>query len=377
MIHVLADAEAFNMTWEGLSMTARSTTYTFDYKASTDSTPETIEATFEYCQDFTGDGFDDVKVSFNILHDPNADLIGVAFDINNDAVSGLTVGQITANGVAGPYAALIDANRISDNPGMTDPGFNTTGGTSEEPYDIGVKFGDQGGRDGVVQTASFVISGTGDLDAEALFDGSDWWLRLQSTGVDSNGSAKIQDDPNHPIDLLPCTDEPPPEHALAQSPGFWKNHLDLFQQETHLGPDTRYESVFGVNVVGSTRPFVSSDPTLSEALGAQGGGEAALLRSSTAALANARSDDLNYFMDAAQLADAAALVGTNVTTVWSTLEKIDTDDDLHISSAEVIGAVQDVYTGGGQFAWADVGLVAFAFDTMNNMQHLDAPLFTV
>lgn len=368
-------------------MTARTTNYTFDYKATSDSTPESIRATFEYCQDFTGDGLDDVKVSFSVLNDPNADLIGVAFSVNNDAVSGLSVSQITANGTAGPYAALIDANRISDNPGMTDPGFNTTGGTSEEPYDIGIKFGNQGASDGVVQSASFVISGTTALDAEALFDSSDWWLRLQSTGPDSGGSAKIQDDPNNPIDLLPCTDEPPPpEHALAQSPGFWKNHLDLFQQETHLDPNTRYETVFGVDVKGSTKvPYYSSDPTLSEALSAHGGGEAALLRSSTAALANSMSDDLNYYMNADQLHEAATLVGTNFDTVWNTLDKIDVNDDLHISTDEVIGAVRDVYLstpvsyGGSQtfnqFAWTDVGLVSSAFDTMNNMTHLDAALF--
>ncbi len=70
------------------------------------------------------------------------DVIGVAFDIQDDAVAGLEITDIqiaTDNGTLSSFSAsyVIGADLVADN-GALDPGFNTSGGGSDEPYDVGV-----------------------------------------------------------------------------------------------------------------------------------------------------------------------------------------------------------------------------------------------
>ena len=87
----------------------------------------------------------------------------------------------TANGALSSYAGsyVIGADMVSDG-GPLDPGFSTSGGGSDEPYDVGVMVSEPGTGDGIVQSFSFVLSGPeGDLDAEALLENTDWWVRLQ------------------------------------------------------------------------------------------------------------------------------------------------------------------------------------------------------
>ncbi|MBP2310912.1 hypothetical protein [Azospirillum soli] len=376
------------------------TTYSTTFGEQLGSTDEKINATFQYCQDFNGDGYKDIKVSLSIDPGSNSgteDMIGVAFDIQNDAVSGLQIVNIqrsTANGTLSTYtpAYVIGANQVSDG-GPLDPGFITTGGGSDEPYDVGIKFSAQGSGEGIVQAASFLITKADtDLDAELLLENTDWWVRLQST----DGGEESAKTAGYLLDLPPCEDEPPPNgDGLAQTPGFWKNHPDIFLQETgkSLSGDY-YEQVFGVDVKGSTRPLLSGNPTLGEALAAQGGGEAALLRSTTAGWANAMSDDTNYVIDTDALEDAVVGVygldpnsATFVTDrdaavdrVVGIMEKVDLNDDGRIAANEVINAVQDVYGVSSAmtdfWAWTDVGAVASAFDAMNNMPHVDVSGFS-
>ena len=186
--------------------------------------------------------------------------------------------------------------------------------------------------------------------------------------------------------------EPPGDPGAAMTPGFWKNHASIFLQETGKSLDYKYEAVFSVDVVGSKK--VSSDPTLGQALGAQGGGEAALLRASTAGWANASSDDLNYcftdhdtilfgFLNSTGTSPLDPNLEAKLAAVIDQLEIIDLNDDGCLSTQEVIKVVQDVYNDGDATTnnWStggnlsDAGKVASLLDIMNNMPHNDVSEF--
>jgi hypothetical protein len=83
---------------------------------------------------------------------------------------------------------FIGANQVSDS-GPLNPGFSTSGAGSAEPYDLGIKFSDQGLSEGIVQTASFVIGKPGANLDKSLIENTNWWVRLQSTDG-GGGSAK-------------------------------------------------------------------------------------------------------------------------------------------------------------------------------------------
>ena len=172
---------------------------------------EQILVTIEYGADFTGDGFDDIRVTLTLADASNSgteDVIGVAFDIQDDAVAGLEITDIqtaTSNGTLSNYSAstVIGAGMVAGN-GALDPGFNPSGGGSDAPYDAGVMVSLPGSGEGIVQSFSFVLTDPGgDLDAEALLENTDWWQRLQATdgGEDSAKTAAwanaVSDDVNY------------------------------------------------------------------------------------------------------------------------------------------------------------------------------------
>jgi len=119
---------------------------------------------------------------------------------------------------------------VSDG-GPLDPGFSTSGGGSDEPYDVGVMVSEPGRGDGIVQSFSFVLTDPeGDLDAEALQENTDWWVRLQSTDG-GEGSAKtggfVLDLPA-PDGGPEDPDDPELGDGTGNTPGFWKNHGGVF-----------------------------------------------------------------------------------------------------------------------------------------------------
>jgi hypothetical protein len=85
---------------------------------------------------------------------------------------------------------------------------------------------------------------------------------------------------------------PPPTGDKGCTPGYWKqaHHFDSW---VGFAPTQKYESVFGVNVPG--------DPTLLDALKANGGGINALERHSTAALLNASNSNVGYPLTVSQV----------------------------------------------------------------------------
>ena len=107
-------------------------------------------------------------------------------------------------------------------------------------------------------------------DADSLFD----QLRNVAT-ADSNETGPDTDDASVPVE------QPPPAAGQGATPGFWKNHPDIVDEELGelqpaLSVNSAYETVFSVE--WCTR----GTPTLLDALGTGGGGLNALLRHSTA-----------------------------------------------------------------------------------------------
>jgi hypothetical protein len=178
------------------------------------SSNEPINASFEFGQDFTGDGSNDIKVTLSLNAAANSgteDMLGVAFHVAGDAVSGLQIVNIARSEQSNTQTlstfnptVVIGANQVSDS-GPLNPGFSTSGGGSAEPYDLGIKFSDQGLSEGIVQTASFVIRKPGANLDKSLIENTNWWVRLQSTngGADSAKTGGF-------IGTIPGGETPPP-----------------------------------------------------------------------------------------------------------------------------------------------------------------------
>jgi hypothetical protein len=91
------------------------TTYTTQFIEQLGSTDEKIDIKLEYCNDFNGDGFNDIRVTLSVADASNSgteNIIGVAFDIQNDLVGGLEIVYI-GNGPDDKEASLISANGVT------------------------------------------------------------------------------------------------------------------------------------------------------------------------------------------------------------------------------------------------------------------------
>ncbi|MEQ9623412.1 DUF7507 domain-containing protein [Coleofasciculus chthonoplastes] len=171
--------------------------FTTQFTTQLGASNELINVTIEYGQDFNDDGFNDLKVTLSLDPSSNSgtdDLLGVAFDINSiynaDALN-LQILNIQRSEQSNTQSlstfaptSVIGEEKVTDNSNLVtggnnlDPGFQVDGA---EPFDIGIKFSEQGSGEGIVQTASFVISSsTQNLD-ETLLENTEWYVRLQST----------------------------------------------------------------------------------------------------------------------------------------------------------------------------------------------------
>jgi hypothetical protein len=190
------------------------TIYTTLFNQKFGSSNEPINASFEFDKDFTSDGFNDMYVTLSLNPAANfgtEDMLGVAFDVGGHDTSGLQIVNIDRSEQSNTQTlstfnptVVIGANQVSDS-GPLNPGFNTSGGGSAAPYDVGIKFSDQGLSDGIVQTASFVIRKPGVNLDKSLIENTNWWVRLQSTngGGDSAKTGGF-------IGTIPGGPTPPP-----------------------------------------------------------------------------------------------------------------------------------------------------------------------
>jgi hypothetical protein len=190
------------------------TSYSTLFNQQFGSSNEPINAVFDFGQDFTGDGSNDIKVTLSLNGGANSgteDMLGVAFHVAGDATSGLQIVNINRSEQSNTQTlstfnptVVIGANQVSDG-GPLNPGFSTSGGGSAEPYDLGIKFSDQGLSEGIVQTATFVISKPGANLDKSLIENTNWWVRLQSTngGADSAKTGGF-------IGTIPGGPTPPP-----------------------------------------------------------------------------------------------------------------------------------------------------------------------
>jgi hypothetical protein len=205
---------------------------------------------------------------------------------------------------------------------------------------------------------TYAISEVQQTDWVNSFDGST--VITGVSGVDHSGTEGVAEALNFG-NFLP--------NPTGQSPGFWKNHIDIYDQElgaslSSVNHDSLFEDVFGVDLDDSG---TVNGPTLEEALNTGGGGVNALIRHAAGALGNAASDDLNFSF--------AGLVADQ--SVLDTLDLIDVDDNSILEADEVINAVQDLFTDGATaelgtdfFEFTDLGDVVSAFGEMANLPHL-------
>lgn len=299
----------------------------------------------KYCYDFTGDGNNDILifVEDTDASNPIADWLGLATEIDGDATGGLYFQYLgDEDGTAG--VGMIAPNSISAS--WVEQGVLQPIGQGETGYDLGGYVDYDGSADSLVM----LISSDSDLSAENLLEGQSLYFVWGDESGTHSFEFTIRD-----LEGCGCT---APDPGMGNTPGFWKNHQSIFEGETGFAFEDSYESIFGVDVQGSSK--VSDDPTLYEALSARGGGEAALLRASSAALANALSDDVNFSFFEAGFGDE----------VTDLLSEVDTNGDFLLSAEELISAVQDAFGGG-----LDMGELADALDMMNNLPSVEADAF--
>ncbi|MGA8895180.1 MAG: hypothetical protein WB539_07720, partial [Planktothrix agardhii] len=173
-------------------------TYNTTFGTPLGQTQERINATFEYDQDFTGDTYNDIKVTLELESADNSgteDMIGIAFDINNDAVSNLAIQNIqrsTENGTLStfPPISYITTNGVPSNGQNAIPGFLVDVPADGIKFDVGIQFSDGGSGEGIVQSASFILTKPGTSIGKSLIENTDWYIRLQSTDGGA-GSAKM------------------------------------------------------------------------------------------------------------------------------------------------------------------------------------------
>lgn len=108
-----------------------------------------------------------------------------------------------------------------------------------------------------------------------------------------------------------------PEEYSGLTPGFWKNHVDLWEG---YDPNDKFSVVFGVSItIDLGKKSENSDPTLLEALKAKGGINEdagiydALARHAVAALLNAAHPYVNYPMN------EGAIIGAVQEAILNTL----------------------------------------------------------
>ncbi len=129
------------------------------------------------------------------------------------------------------------------------------------------------------------------------------------------------------------------------TPGFWKNHSSYGPAplsgwpETGYSPDASYESIFGVDIVGSA-------PSLLDALGANGGGVNALMRHSAAALLNASDAYIDYAYTKAQIIamTQAAINSGDANLIQATKDLFETQNQLGADLTTLAGGSTTVIT---------------------------------
>jgi hypothetical protein len=194
---------------------------------------------------------------------------------------------------------------------------------------------------------------------------------VNGTAADEFGNTATVSDSED--DCYTGVEPPPPGPGQGATPGFWKNHPDIANEELSefqpgLSLSSFYESVFGVEVPGN--------PTLADALAAGGGGVNALERHSTAAfIASAVNEGadpdgeegLNFSFSAATSSDP---------DIIAILNQMDLNDDSTLQPNEVINAVQDVLNDSdattdffGLAGQPGIEDVKNAFEAMNEQPH--------
>jgi hypothetical protein len=119
----------------------------------------------------------------------------------------------------------------------------------------------------------------------------------------------------------------PEEDYAGCTPGFWKNNADKHGASAWVvySPGDDFNSIFGTDIdVRGKGKSIIEDPTLLEALGANGGGINALARHAVAALLNISNPNITYPMSEGSLiADVAAAIAAGEPDVTDLKDDLD------------------------------------------------------
>ncbi|MGI0050065.1 MAG: hypothetical protein ACREAW_11035, partial [Nitrososphaera sp.] len=118
------------------------------------------------------------------------------------------------------------------------------------------------------------------------------------------------------------------------TPGFWKNNAVNWEAvawgPTGFEPSDEFFDVFGVHITVKVGKQQITDPTLLQALNAEGGGINALARHAVAALLNSAQPDVEYPMTTAEVIDAVqdAVNSGNKNLIESTKSELAANNEL-------------------------------------------------
>ncbi|WP_292062888.1 SdrD B-like domain-containing protein [Mesorhizobium sp.] len=270
-----------------------------------------------------------------------------------------------------------DGKTADDIPWSHDPVTIYIDENDNHVFDPGVDLSTTTGAGGAWSIGGLTLADVGKNIYEVVPAGSQQTGILVQT-VDNPGSGGV-DTGNDFTNFLP------PE-GQGLTPGFWKNHIDILNQELgefHSGwnSNTSFETIFGFQNLSK----IPGTPSIAAALGAHGGGVNHLERSSAAAFLSAAvtavpdgpggKPELNFTFSAATSSNP---------TIIATLNLIDANHDHTLQPGEVTAAVRDVLNDTGA-PTSNFGLtgqpgiedVANAFDAMNNQTHPDASVFLI
>ncbi|RVC50112.1 hypothetical protein EN779_28495 [Mesorhizobium sp. M4B.F.Ca.ET.088.02.2.1] len=282
------------------------------------------------------------------------------------SVSGTKYEDLTGNG-----------KTADDTPWSHDPVTIYIDENDNHVFDPGVDLSTTTGAGGAWSIGGLTLADVGKSIYEVVPAGSQQTGILVQT-VDNPGSGGV-DTGNDFTNFLP------PE-GQGLTPGFWKNHIDILNQELgefHSGwnSNTSFETIFEFQNLSK----IPGTPSIADALGAKGGGVNHLERSSAAAYLSAAvtavpdgpggKPELNFSFSAATSSNPAII---------AILNQIDTNDDHTLQPGEVTAAVRDVLndtnaptSNFGLTGQPGINDIADAFDAMNNQTHPDASVFLI
>jgi uncharacterized repeat protein (TIGR01451 family) len=199
----------------------------------------------------------------------------------------------------------------------------------------------------VTNTGDVVLTNVTAIDSEhgmvltnvTLVPGENATITIVDSNLTAGNYTNIVDaSGEYQLGTVEDTDEATCEVEQVQfegcTPGFWKNNAVNWEAvawgPTGFEPSDEFFDVFGVHITVKVGKQSITDPTLLEALNAQGGGINALARHAVAALLNSAQPEVEYPMTTAEVIDAVqdAVNSGNKNLIESTKNELAENNEL-------------------------------------------------